>query len=88
MSDNARWIDGNGLAGLLEDVFAADVTMALRTCSSCGARSAVGAHRAYLGAGAVLRCPNCNDAALRVATLPDRHVVVMTGSWRLELPSS
>jgi hypothetical protein len=33
----------------------------------------------------VLRCPVCGDIALRIATLPDRHVVEVRGAWRLEV---
>ena len=62
MSDDARWLDGNALGGLL--------------------------HRLYLGAGAVLRCPVCEHIALVAATLPDRHVMHLSGTWRLEMPRS
>jgi uncharacterized Zn finger protein len=77
----ALWLDGNALAGLLEELFGTDMTTAERACSSCGSQSAVGAHRLYRGAGRVLRCPACGDLALRVAELPDRRVVQLTGSW-------
>jgi hypothetical protein len=46
----------------------------------------VGAHRAYAAAGVVLRCPGCGAVALRIAVLPDRHVVQLTGTWTFELP--
>jgi hypothetical protein len=87
MSDDALWLDGNGIAGLLDEVFATDMTTARRECQSCGARNAVGAHRAYRGAGTVLRCPACGDLAARIATLPDRHVVELAGRWLIELPA-
>jgi Family of unknown function (DUF6510) len=80
------WLDGNALAGLLREVFGAEMTTAPHRCRSCGTRSAVGAHRAYFGAGVVLRCPVCSDVAMRIATLPDRHVVQLTGSWTIEHP--
>jgi predicted RNA-binding Zn-ribbon protein involved in translation (DUF1610 family) len=85
MSEQALWLDGNGLAGLLVEVFGAEMTTVQRRCQSCGRTNAIGAHRAYAGAGAVLRCPACGDIALRIATLPDRHVVEMRGVWRLEV---
>jgi predicted RNA-binding Zn-ribbon protein involved in translation (DUF1610 family) len=88
MSDEARWLDGNALAGMLGEIFGAEMTTVPRRCQSCGTRSKVGAHRAYRGAGAVLRCPACGDVALRIATLPDRHIVQMNGTWTLEIPSS
>jgi hypothetical protein len=86
MSDDALWLDGNGIAGLLAEVFGTETTTAQRSCQSCGTRSAIGAHRAYRGAGAVLRCPACGDVALRIAVLEDRHVVALSGTWTLQLP--
>jgi uncharacterized Zn finger protein len=80
------WLDGNALAGLLHEVFGTEMTAAPRRCQSCGTRSAIGAHRAYRGAGAVLRCPACGDVALQIATLADRHVVHLSGAWRLDVP--
>ena len=84
--DDARWLDGNAIAGLLAEMFGSDMTNVDRGCGSCGAHAAVGAHRLYLGAGAVLRCPVCDDVAMQVATLRDRHVVQLRGSWRIEMP--
>jgi hypothetical protein len=52
-----------------------------RTCQSCGDRSPAGAHRSYHGAGIVLRCPNCDDVALRIAELPGRLVFELRGAW-------
>ena len=80
------WLDGNGVAGLLGEVFGAEVTAVVRACGSCGTEAAVGAHRAYRGAGVVLRCPGCGDVAIRIAQLADRNVVLVRGSWSVELP--
>jgi predicted RNA-binding Zn-ribbon protein involved in translation (DUF1610 family) len=86
MDAEALWLDGNALAGILGEAFGTEMTSVRRGCPTCGVRSAIGAHRAYRGAGAVLRCPACGDLALRVATLADRYVVRMSGTWTLELP--
>ncbi len=86
MTDAARWIDGNGIAGLLAELFGTDMTSVLRVCQSCGADGAIGAHRAYRAAGVVLRCPACGDLAARIAVLPDRYVVELRGTWAMELP--
>jgi hypothetical protein len=80
------WLDGNALAGLLDEVFATEMTLALRRCQSCATQSRIGAHRAYRGAGVVLRCPACGELAMRISILPDRHVVLLTGEWALEVP--
>jgi hypothetical protein len=86
MSDEARWLDGNGLAGTLVEVFGTEMTSVRRRCQSCGERHAIGSHRLYRGAGEVLRCPNCGDLALRIAALPDRHMVEVRGTWRVAFP--
>jgi uncharacterized Zn finger protein len=88
MRPPALWLDGNALAGLLDEVFGAEMTTAMRRCQSCGTQSAIGAHRAYAGAGAVLRCPACGDLAMTIASLRDRRVVHLAGEWMLELPGS
>jgi hypothetical protein len=87
MEERSQWLDGNALAGLLHECFGAEMTAAQRRCHSCGTRSAVGAHRAYVGAGAVLRCPTCGVEAMRIVSLPERHVVQLSGEWTLDMPT-
>jgi hypothetical protein len=79
-------LDGNVLAGLLTELFGAEMTVSERGCQSCGKRSEVGAHRVYQGAGWVMRCPACGDVAMRIVAVGDRHVVSLAGSWTLDLP--
>jgi hypothetical protein len=86
MTEDALWLDGNALAGLLRELLGAEMTDAPRRCQSCGAVNAIGAHRLYRGAGAVLRCPVCHDVAMRIATLSDRYVLQLAGVWQLEVP--
>ena len=86
LDDGAAWLDGNGVAGMLAEVFGTELSAVVRTCGGCGTAAAVGAHRAYLGAGVVLRCPACADVAIRIVRLPDRDVVQVRGSWSIELP--
>ena len=69
--DAVLWLDGNAVAGVLAEVYEEDVTLTVRTCTSCGASNALGAHRAYRGAGIVLRCPSCGHLALRITFSPD-----------------
>jgi hypothetical protein len=75
--------DGNAIAGLLQEVFVAEVTAAGRVCQSCGQDNPIGAHRLYTGAGLVLRCPGCGDLAACIAVLPDRNVISLHGTWSL-----
>ena len=86
MNEQALWLDGNALGGLLQELFGAEVTAAPHTCQSCGTERPVAAHRVYLGAGTVLRCPVCDHIAFVAAALPDRHVVHLTGTWQMEMP--
>jgi Zn finger protein HypA/HybF involved in hydrogenase expression len=76
-------IDGNGAAGLLEELLATDVTSALRSCGSCGQESPLGEHLAYRGAGLVLRCPTCEDVAIRVIAGEREAVVEVLGRFRI-----
>jgi uncharacterized Zn finger protein len=87
MSEPALWLDGNAIAGLLHECFGAELTDAPRRCQSCGEVRAIGAHRLYRGAGLVLRCRVCGDVAARIGVLPDRQIVQLNGSWRLEIRS-
>ena len=84
MNEIAVHTDANAVAGLLQQVFAGEITSARRVCQSCRARSAAGAHRAYVGAGVVLRCPACGDVAARIAVLPGRHVFELRGVWTID----
>jgi hypothetical protein len=85
MTEDALWLDGNALGGLLEEALGAEMTQAPRGCQGCGQVHPVGAHRLYRGAGLVLRCPSCGAVALRVVSLPDRYVLQLVGAWRLEV---
>jgi predicted RNA-binding Zn-ribbon protein involved in translation (DUF1610 family) len=68
-------LDGNAIAGLLEQVFGADMTATAHTCAGCGRTQELGRYRLYRGAGLVLRCPTCNAVAASIAPMPDRVVV-------------
>jgi hypothetical protein len=80
--------DGNAIAGVLQEVFVAEITAARRACQSCGARNQIGAHRLYTGAGFVLRCPTCGDVAACITALPDEYVISLRGTWSLERPGT
>ena len=79
--------DANGVAGLLSEVFAVEVTTVQRRCHSCGAENALGAHRAYHGAGVVLRCPACSDVAVRIGVREDALVFEWRGTYIAPRPA-
>ena len=61
-------LDGNAAAGLLQELFAFEITTAITICEGCGRASPVGALLFYgQHLGAVLRCPaaEANAAAGR-----------------------
>jgi predicted RNA-binding Zn-ribbon protein involved in translation (DUF1610 family) len=75
--------DGNGVAGMLQEIFAVEMTGVIRVCDGCGSRHAVGEHLAYQGAGTVLRCPSCGKVAAAIGVLPDGYVIDMYGVWKV-----
>ena len=75
--------DGNDVAGTLGELFGADPTTTRRRCQSCRGEHPLAEHRAYRGAGIVLRCPGCGDLAAVIAELPDRNVISLHGTWSL-----
>jgi hypothetical protein len=81
---NKLTLDGNAVAGLLAEVFAADVTTALGTCGGCGAVEPVGAVRVYKAAGYVLRCPHCEAVLAKLVTDGTRTWLDLRGVASLE----
>jgi len=81
MTERMLHTDANAVAGLLQEVFVEEITMAQRVCQSCSGRSATGAHRVYRGAGIVLRCPTCGDVAARISVLPEGRILELRGVW-------
>ena len=84
MTSEGFHLDGNGIAGTLGEIFSMEITSAERICQTCGTRSAIGAHRAYQGAGIALRCPHCGDIAALLGTMDDHgRVLELRGRWVL-----
>ena len=66
-------LDGNAAAGVLADVFAPDMTVAVTTCAACGDVRPVGELRAYVQApGLVLCCASCRAVQIRVVRATSR----------------
>jgi hypothetical protein len=80
-------LDGNAAAGLLAEVFACEMTVAVVTCGGCGAAAPVGAARAFGGAmGAILRCAQCDNAVVRLARTPRGLWLDMRGARSVLVP--
>lgn len=63
--------DANAAAGLLQEIFAADMTTAQFRCEACGSTGVVGSLPMYAAPmGAVLRCSNCDGILVRAVRTP------------------
>jgi|1186.fasta_scaffold24374_3 hypothetical protein len=75
-----RRLDGNGAAGLMREVFAADMTGATGACDHCGTIQPLGRAHVYGGGpGTVMRCSACEGVLMRFARLEDRLLVEVGG---------
>jgi Zn finger protein HypA/HybF involved in hydrogenase expression len=79
-------VDGNAVAGMLQEIFAVEVTSVIGTCNSCGAASAVGAMHVFRGAGMVMRCPSCDNPLVTIVRGDARLWISFPGVRALEVP--
>jgi hypothetical protein len=80
MNDSDLRLDGNAAAGLLAEVFAFDATTAEAVCSGCGAVGPAGALAVYgLAMGAILRCPTCDNAVVRISRVKSGYWLDLRG---------
>jgi hypothetical protein len=78
-------LDGNAIAGLLYDVFGAEMTTATGACASCGASGPVAELVVYVRApGTVVRCRSCGSVLMVLATVREITCVDLRGLARLE----
>jgi hypothetical protein len=78
-------LDGNAVAGLLQEVFAVEMTTAIATCNACGATDEVGALYVFRGAGIVMRCPHCDNALVTLVEGGTRISIGFAGVRTLQL---
>jgi hypothetical protein len=75
-----RTLDGNAVAGTLEELFGADMTVADCECAACGRRGQLGSVLAYTNApGIVLRCSSCSAVLLRIVDTPRGRLIEAKG---------
>lgn len=82
---DALTVDGNAIAGLLQEVFAVEMTTAIGTCGECGAAEPVGAVHVFRGAGVVMRCPHCGNVLLTILKDDTRVRIGFMGVRTLEV---
>ena len=78
-------LDGNAIAGLLQEVFAVEMTSAIGTCNGCGASEPVGAVHVFRGAGIVLCCPHCDNVLAKIVKSEARIWIDFPGMMALEV---
>lgn len=78
-------LDGNAIAGLMLDVFGAEMTTATGVCATCGARGRAGELEVYLRApGTVVRCRSCRSVLMVFVTVREITCVDLRGLAQLE----
>ncbi len=65
-------LDGNAVAGVLQEIFGNEMTATPTECANCGNEGQLGELLAFTQApGAVLRCPACENVVIRIVETPD-----------------
>ena len=83
-----RRLDGNALAGPLQELFAVDISAAVGTCASCGGTGPMGEQQLYADAPAlVLRCRSCTGVLLRLGADGDHLRADLSGLRLLVVPT-
>ncbi len=80
-------LDGNAAAGTLEEVFSFEATTAYYACEGCGRVDQIGAAMVYdvRGLGIILRCPDCDNALIRLTQNRGRHWIDLRGVSYLQV---
>jgi hypothetical protein len=80
-------LDGNAAAGLLQEIFEREMTVAIATCAWCGAVAAIGESGLYAGGpGTVIRCRSCDGVLVVIAQVRGRYCVDLMGIRALDMP--
>lgn len=67
----ALTVDGNAIAGLLDEIFAHEMTVSVAECAFCGKQGEIGEVRVFSeGPGVVMRCPYCSNVLMRIVRTP------------------
>ncbi len=80
-------LDGNGAAGLLQEVFGTEMTVAVATCASCGTVAPIGESGLYTGGpGTVIRCRSCHGVLVVITRVRGRYCIDLMGNRALHMP--
>jgi len=79
-------LDGNAAAGILNEIFALEMTSNSFECANCGLENEMGTLLAFTqGPGMILRCPGCENVILRIVQLPEAIYLDLRGAAYLRL---
>ena len=83
----AAMLDGNAAAGILSEIFIAEMSSSAIECANCGNAGELATLLAFMQApGLVLRCPVCEHLILRVVQTPSTIYLDLRGALYLALP--
>lgn len=83
----ALMLDGNAVAGLLEEVFGGDMTAQESQCANCGHVGDGGTLLAFVGGpGIVLRCSVCKEVVVRIVRTGTTTYVDARGAAFMRMP--
>ena len=83
----ALMLDGNAVAGELEELMGFDLTASMHRCTSCGNRGAMATLLAFTGGpGTVLRCSVCREVVVRIVRTPTATYLDLRGAAYLCMP--
>lgn len=79
-------LDGNAVAGVLQEIFSVEMTTSPTECTNCGCKGELGTLLAFTQApGIVLRCPTCESVMVRIVQTPDAIYLDARGTAYLRL---
>ncbi len=79
-------LDGNAAAGMLQEIFPFEMTLAQVTCTGCGITNMIGATAAYMhGMGTIVRCPSCDMVLIRIVHAKGGYLLDMRGVRVLQM---
>jgi hypothetical protein len=89
MAGNELRLDGNAAAGILQEIFVHEMTMARTTCGGCGAIEHMGGLAVYMGGpGTVIRCPACDNVLMSIVHGGGRYWIELRGIRSLQIPDT
>jgi hypothetical protein len=82
-------LDANATAGILHEIFGAEMTASPTECATCGNEAEVGTLLAFThGPGIVLRCSTCENVVIRITQTPEAIYLDARGAVYLRLARS